>query len=185
MGIKFRSKTSAGDPASGAIKERELEINLVDGTLFTSSDGTDIVPLGGGNFYYVDLKKDQAANFNDMYNGIDTIKDGYAVSSIAQGDAGVFVGTYVADQDIGGAAEAKILVGTLNRDNPIEPTQGTIYVYKTGSMAFVSAGGDFVPTEPSLVTGSRKVGNMVLITQPDYDLLPTPRDPDTIFVITV
>ena len=48
MGIKFRGKTTTGNPAASAIKERELEINLADGTLFTSSDGTDIIPLGDG-----------------------------------------------------------------------------------------------------------------------------------------
>ncbi len=46
MGIKFRGKQSTGNPAGGAIKERELEINLADKTLFTSSDGADIIQLG-------------------------------------------------------------------------------------------------------------------------------------------
>ncbi len=46
MGIKFRGKTTTGNPPASAIKERELEINLTDKTLFTSSDGTDIIQLG-------------------------------------------------------------------------------------------------------------------------------------------
>ncbi len=52
MGIKFRSKTSTGNPAASAIKERELELNLADGKLFTSSDGTDVIEIAretGGN----------------------------------------------------------------------------------------------------------------------------------------
>ena len=45
MGIKIRGKTSTGAPVPGAIEERELEINLADKSLYTSSDGTDIVEL--------------------------------------------------------------------------------------------------------------------------------------------
>ncbi len=45
MGIKFKGKTTTGVPSASAIKERELEINLVDKKLFTSSDGTDIIDL--------------------------------------------------------------------------------------------------------------------------------------------
>jgi len=208
--IKVKRSSVVGKaPANGILEPGELAVNMVDGKIFTGNSNKNTVELGriAKDRYYLDLKKDQAANFNDMYNGIDTIKDGYAVSSTAQGDTGVFTGTYVADQDVGGAAEAKILVGTLNRDNPIEPAQGTIYVYKTGSMAFVSSATSITIVDDvttggttevlsaeqgkvlqntkvsSLTSGNEKrIPEMVEMTQADYDALGAGR-PQKLYII--
>ncbi len=52
MGIKFKSKTTTGIPVDGTVKERELHFNLVDETIYTSSNGTDVIEIGketGGN----------------------------------------------------------------------------------------------------------------------------------------
>ena len=88
------------------------------------------------NRYYLDLREEQVLGFNGMYAGVSIKKDGYVVNSTAQGDTGVFVGTYISDQDVGGGAEAKILLGTVYLDS-LGQKQGVIYVYLAGSMSFV------------------------------------------------
>ena len=47
MGIKFRNRVTAGAPVDGDIKERELCLDLKNGSIYSSNDGTDIIKLDG------------------------------------------------------------------------------------------------------------------------------------------
>ncbi len=46
MAIAFKGKTSTGKPIDGTVQERELHFNLIDKTIYTSSDGTDVIEIG-------------------------------------------------------------------------------------------------------------------------------------------
>lgn len=49
MAIQFKRKTSGpGAPAAGSLLAGELALNIFEGKIYTSSDGTDIVELVGG-----------------------------------------------------------------------------------------------------------------------------------------
>ncbi len=49
MGIKFKDKTSVGAPVATEVAEREIVFDLKDNSIYSSTDGTDIVKLGGGS----------------------------------------------------------------------------------------------------------------------------------------
>ena len=49
MGIKFRDKTAVGTPTSGEVKTRELLLDLKNSSLYSSTDGTDLIKLGGSS----------------------------------------------------------------------------------------------------------------------------------------
>ena len=49
MGLKFKGKTTTGVPIDGSIGERELHINTVDFDIYSSTDGTDVIKLGGSS----------------------------------------------------------------------------------------------------------------------------------------
>ncbi len=49
MGIKFKDKTTVGAPVAGDVKTREIVFDLKNNSLYSSTDGTDIVKLGGGD----------------------------------------------------------------------------------------------------------------------------------------
>ncbi len=46
MPLKFKGKTTTGIPVNGTLQERELHFNLIDETIYTSSDGTDVIEIG-------------------------------------------------------------------------------------------------------------------------------------------
>ncbi len=48
MGLKFKNKTTAGTPVGGDVKERELGLDLKNGSIYSSTDGTDIIKIGSG-----------------------------------------------------------------------------------------------------------------------------------------
>ncbi len=47
MGLTFRNKTSLGAPVAGDIKEREIAFDLKDNSLYSSTDGADLVKIDG------------------------------------------------------------------------------------------------------------------------------------------
>jgi len=118
------------------------KVDQVQDKGLSTNDYTDadkaLVNTASKEYYYLDLQAEQALGFNGMYDAIDTLKKGYTFNSTANGFTGVFVGSYIGDQDIGGGAEAKIFEGTVYTD-ALSQSQGKVYVYKSGSMAFVES----------------------------------------------
>ncbi len=47
MGIKFKDKVSVGIPVGGDVPEREILLDLKDGSIYSSTDGADLIKLGG------------------------------------------------------------------------------------------------------------------------------------------
>ncbi len=66
MGIKFKNKVSAGDPAAGDCKEREILLNLKSGEVYSSSDGVNLVKLGGGGYTVKNVSADTLLNTEEV-----------------------------------------------------------------------------------------------------------------------